>query len=194
MRAVDHNAATRSITALLVEFSHGNKDVESELVTLVYRELHRLAGTYMRRERRNHTLQPTALVNEVWERLVDEPSVTWQNRAHFFAIASLHMRRILVDHSRKRNAAKRGGVQRQVTLDDFLPGEQRNLVDLIALNEALDRLQALDSRACRIIEFHFFGGLSFEEMALVLDISPRSAKRDWSMARAWLANELAKSL
>lgn len=186
-------AANESITALLAEFSHGNRNVESELAALVYSELRRLASAYMRRERGNHTLQPTALVHEAWVRLADGPTVAWQNRTHFFAIASHHMRQILVDHARKRRAAKRGGVQQQITLQDHLAGEQRNLVDLLVLNEALDRLKSLDPRACRIVELHFFGGLSFEEMALVLEVSVRTIKRDWSMARAWLHSELAKS-
>src|ERR1035438_4349472 len=159
------DAANGPITTLLAEFSHGNRNVESELAALVYSELRRLASVYMRRERGNHTLQPTALVHEAWVRLADRPNVAWQNRAHFFAIASHHMRQILVDHARKRRAAKRGGVQHQITLQDNLLGEQRSLVDLLALNEALERLNALDPRACRIVELHFFGGLSFEEMA-----------------------------
>jgi RNA polymerase sigma factor (TIGR02999 family) len=190
--AVD--AVNGSITSLLAEFSRGNRDVESELAALVYSELHRLASAYMRRERGNHTLQATALVHEAWARLADGPNAEWQNRAHFFAIASHHMREILVDHARRRNAAKRGGIQRQIILHDDLLGEQRNLVDVIALNEALENLKALDGRACRIVELHFFGGLSFEEMALVLGVSTRTIKREWSMARAWLHNQLAKSL
>jgi RNA polymerase sigma factor (TIGR02999 family) len=187
------DAVNGPITTLLAEFSHGNRNVESELAALVYSELRRLASVYMRRERGNHTLQPTALVHEAWVRLADRPNVAWQNRAHFFAIASHHMRQILVDHARKRRAAKRGGVQHQITLQDNLLGEQRSLVDLLALNEAIEGLNALDPRACRIVELHFFGGLSFEEMALVLEVSVRTVERDWGMARAWLHNELAKS-
>jgi RNA polymerase sigma-70 factor (ECF subfamily) len=187
------DAANGSITSLLAEFRRGNRHVESELAALVYNELRRLASAYMRRERRNHTLQPSALVHEAWVRLADGPNVDWENRTHFFAIASRHMRQILVDHARKRRAAKRGGAERQITLEDNFMGEQKNFVDLLVLNEALDRLKALDERACRVVELHFFGGLSVEEMALVLSVSIRTIKRDWSMARSWLHCELAKS-
>jgi RNA polymerase sigma factor (TIGR02999 family) len=189
--AVDEAAGP--ITSLLAEFSHGNREVESELAALVYSELRRIASAHMRRERVNHTLQATALVHEAWARLADGQNVAWQNRAHFFAIASHHMRQILVDHARRRNAAKRGGLQQQITLDPQLHGDHRSLVDLLALDEALDRLKALDPRACRVVELHFFGGLSFDEMALVIKVSSRSIKRDWRMARAWLHNEFAKS-
>jgi RNA polymerase sigma-70 factor, ECF subfamily len=189
---VDVDAGNGSITSLLTELSHGNKAVESDLAELVYRELHRLASIYMGRERGNHTLQPTALVNEVWTRLGAEQNVSWENRSHFFAIASNRMRQVLVDHARKRRAAKRGGAQKQITLHDCLLGEQHQLVDVLALNEALDRLKVLDSRASRIVELHFFGGIPFEEMALLFGVSARTVKRDWSMARAWLHIELAK--
>ena len=182
-----------SITVLLAQFSQGNKRVEGELADLVYAELRRLASIYMRRERGNHTLQATALVHEAWAKMAEAPGVTWQNRAHFYAIASHNMRRILVDHARKRRAAKRGGVQQQITLDDELPAKQQRLVDLLALNEALDRLKVFDPIAARIVELHFFGGLSFEEMALVLNLSVRTISRDWNVARAWLHTELAKS-
>jgi len=190
MRAND--TADGYITSLLSEWSRGNRAVESELAAVVYAKLHRLAAAYMRRERGNHTLQPTALVAEAWERLADGPAVVWQNRAHFFAMASCQMRAILVDHARKRKTAKRGGGRRQVELHDNLIKEDRSLVDILALDEALNRLKAFDARACRIVELHFFGGLSFEEMALVVGISARSVQRDWSMARAWLQKELTK--
>jgi RNA polymerase sigma factor (TIGR02999 family) len=186
-------SASASITSLLAEFGRGNRGVESELATLVYAELRRLASAHMRRERKNHTLQATALVHEAWARLAEGANVPWQSRAHFFAIASHHMRQILVDHARKRKTAKRGGAQQQLTLQDNLLAEKPNLVDLLVLNEALDSLKTFDPRACRIVELHFFAGLSFEEMALVLEISIRTVKRDWSMARAWLHSELSKS-
>jgi RNA polymerase sigma-70 factor, ECF subfamily len=194
MGTVAQTGATRSITSLLVDFAQGNREAESELAALVYEELRRLASAYMRRERRNHTLQPTALVNEIWGQLANQPNIAWQGRAHFFAIASCHMRRILVDRARARNAARRGGAQQQVALQDHLIAEEHNVIDVIALNEALEGLEALDPRACRIVELHFFGGLSFEEMALVLGVSTRTVKRDWSMARRWLRNELATSM
>jgi RNA polymerase sigma factor (TIGR02999 family) len=192
MRAAE-TAAVASITTLLGEFSRGNRKVESELAALVYAELHRLAASYMRRERKHHTLQPTALVNEAWERLARRPRLAWENRTHFFGIASRHMRQILVDHARKRNAAKHGGDRRQVTLHDHLISRKREVVDVLALNEALEHLNALDARACRIVELRFFGGLTVEEMALLLGVSPRSISRDWNMARAWLQKELARS-
>jgi RNA polymerase sigma factor (TIGR02999 family) len=184
--------ANGSITSLLAEFSRGNRQVEAELAALVYDELRRMASSYMRRERGNHTLEATALVHEAWARLANGPNVDWQDRAHFFGIASHHMRQILVDHARRRRAAKRGGLQQQITLQDHLHRDDRNLVDLLALNEALESLSVLDPRASRIVELHFFGGLSFDEMALVLDVSTRTVKRDWAMARAWLHNQLSR--
>jgi RNA polymerase sigma factor (TIGR02999 family) len=182
-----------SVTSLLAQFSQGNKAVESDLAELVYAELRRLASIYMRRERGNHTLEPTALVHEAWARLSDGEHITFQNRSHFFAVAANRMRQVLVDHARKRRAAKRGGIQHQVTLHDHLFGKQDQLIDVIALDEALDRLKAIDPRASRIVELHFFGGIPFEEMAKILELSERTIKRDWAMARAWLHKELKKS-
>jgi len=181
-----------SITALLSELNRGNRDVEEYLIPKVYDELRRVAARHMRSERVSNTLQTTALVNEAYLRLVDMPAIPWQNRAHFFAIASRLMRRILVDHARARHAGKRGGFQHQVTLDDAIPAAMQESVDILALHEALNRLTEFDSRQGRLVELHFFGGLSFEEIALVLHISERTAKRDWKMARAWLKNELSK--
>jgi RNA polymerase sigma factor (TIGR02999 family) len=146
----------------------------------------------MRRERANHTLQPTALVNEAWLRLVEQPEVNWKNRAHFFGVASLVMRQILVDHARRRKADKRGGTQQQVTLEEPLIAAANNSVDVLALHELLERLNDFDPRASRVVEMHFFGGLSFEEMAEVLQVAVRTVKRDWRMARAWLRDELSK--
>jgi RNA polymerase sigma-70 factor (ECF subfamily) len=159
----------------------------------VYAELRRAASRQMRRERANHTLQPTALVNEAWLRLMDQPNRSWENRAHFFAVASRIMRQILVDHARKRIADKRGGAQQQVPLSEPLLATDRDPVEILALDEALERFRAIDARGSRILELHFFGGLSFDETALVLDISTRTVKRDWSMARAWLHGELSKA-
>ena len=181
-----------SITALLVQLSAGNREVEALLIPQVYGELRRLAAKYMRAERGNHTLQPTALVNEAYALLVQQPQVPWQSRAHFFATASHLMRHILVDHARKRNAAKRGGVQRQVTLSEAILQSQDRTIDVLVLHEALERLAHLDPRQARIVEHHFFGGLNFEEIALVLQCSERTVKRDWSMARAWLKGELSR--
>lgn len=181
-----------SITALLSELNRGNRDVEHDLIPKIYDELRRVAARHMRQERAGNSLQTTALVHEAYVRLVDMPAIPWQNRAHFFAIASRLMRRILVDRARARHAGKRGGIQHQVTLDEALLPAQQKSIDILALHEALDRLTEFDPRQGRIVELHFFGGLSFEEIALVLQISERTAKRDWSMARAWLKNELAK--
>ncbi len=182
-----------SITALLGQLSEGNREVEARLIPQIYEELRRVAGRYMRFERVNHTLQPTALVNEAYTKLIQEPHVHWKSRAHFFATASRLMRHILVDHARARRAGKRGGVQHQVTLaEDILPAPGQSPIDVLALHETLERLTVLDPRQGRIVELHFFGSLSFEEIAAVLQVSERTVKRDWRMARAWLKLELSK--
>jgi RNA polymerase sigma factor (TIGR02999 family) len=178
-------------TSLLAQFGEGKIGAEAQLTPLIYRELRRLAAGYMRRERANHTLQATALVNEAWIRLIQQPQMTWQSRAHFFGIASKLMRQILVDHARRRSAAKRGVGAKQVTLTDNLAAAPGQLMDVLVLDDALQRLNTIDARAAQIVEMHFFGGLSFEEMALVLGVSARTVKRDWRMARAWLHTELA---
>lgn len=180
-----------SVTALLAQLKNGNRDVEQYLIPKIYDELRRIAARHMRFERTGHTLQTTALVNEAYLRMIDTPVVPWQNRAHFFAIASTLMRHILVDHERKRRAAKRGGVQQQITFDEALLPLRQESVDVLALHEALEQLTEFDARQGRIVELHFFGGLSFEEIALVLEISERTVKRDWSMARDWLRTELS---
>jgi RNA polymerase sigma-70 factor (ECF subfamily) len=182
-----------AITALLAELSAGNREVEARLIPQVYGELRRLAAHYMRSERGNHTLQPTALVNEAYTRLVQQPQIPWQSRAHFFATASHLMRHILVDHARARRAGKRGGLQQQVTLDDALLPSSERTIDVLILEEALENLAQFDPRQARIVELHFFGGLTFAEIALVLNVTERTVKRDWSMARAWLKGELSKS-
>jgi RNA polymerase sigma-70 factor (ECF subfamily) len=179
-----------SITALLQELSEGNREVEAVLIPQIYPALRQLAARYMRNERGNHTLQPTALVHEAYARLVQQPQIPWQSRAHFYATASQLMRYILVDHARSRLAAKRGGFLQHVTLDEALVPAMGQTADILALHDALDRLAAFDARQSRIVEMHFFGGLTFEEMALVLHVSERTVKRDWSMARAWLKGEL----
>jgi len=181
-----------SISHLLFEASHGNRDAEALLMTQVYAELRRLARKYMRAERVNHTLQPTALVNEAYLRLMGEPGASWEDRAHFFAAAAQLMRHILVDHARARIASKRGGVQHQVTLDEALLSAEDRSIDVLALHEALEKLAKLDERQARVVELHFFGGLTFGEIAYVLDAAERTVKRDWSMARAWLKLELSK--
>jgi RNA polymerase sigma factor (TIGR02999 family) len=182
-----------SITALLTQLSDGNRDVEAQLIPQIYDDLHRIAVLYMRTERRNHTLQPTALVNEAYYRLVQRPQMPWKCRAQFFATAAKLMRHILVDHARKRKAERRGGDRRQVTLDDaFLPTEEKTL-DILVLNDLLERLAEFDERQARILEQHLFGGLTFDEIGEVLHISERTVKRDWSMACAWLKGELSNN-
>ena len=175
-----------SISQLLLEVSQGNRDAEAVLMAQVYDELRRLARKYMRAERANHTLQPTALVNEAYMRLMADPTNTWQNRAHFFATAAQLMHHILVDHARARKAAKRGGIQHQVTLNEALVSAENTSIDVLALHEALEKLAALDERQARVVEMHFFGGMTFPEIAHVLDASERTVKRDWEMARGWL--------
>jgi RNA polymerase sigma-70 factor (ECF subfamily) len=181
-----------SITALLMQLSAGNREVEAQLIPKVYGELRRLAAGCMRAERGNHTLQPTALVNEAYTLLVRQTQLPWQSRAHFFATASQLMRHILVDYARMRRAAKRGGVQSQVTLSEAVLQSEDRTIDVLILREALEHLAQLDPRQARIVELRFFGGLKFEEIAAVLDVSDRTIKRDWSMARAWLKGELSK--
>jgi RNA polymerase sigma-70 factor (ECF subfamily) len=191
--APEPEGSDNSITALLAELSAGNREVEARLIPQVYGELRRLAAYYMRSERGNHTLQPTALVNEAYTRLVQQPQIPWQSRAHFFATASHLMRHILVDHARARRAGKRGGLQQQVTLDDALLPSSERTIDVLILDEALENLAQFDPRQARIVELHFFAGLTFAEIALVLDVTERTVKREWSMARAWLKGELSKS-
>jgi RNA polymerase sigma-70 factor, ECF subfamily len=181
-----------SITALLLQLGAGNREVEAQLIPQVYGELRHLAARYMRAERRNHTLQPTAPVNEAYAFLVQQPQVPWQSRVHFFATASQAMRHILVDYACKRRPAKRGGVQSQVTLSQAVLWSEDRTIDVLVLNDALEHLAQLDPRQTRIVELHFFGGLNFDEIALALDVSDRAIKRDWSMARAWLKSELTK--
>jgi RNA polymerase sigma factor (TIGR02999 family) len=178
------------VTQLLDRLSGGQPDALDALMSVVYHELRRQAGRYLRRERPNHTLQPTALVHEAFFKLVDQRHVRWQNRAHFFGIAAQAMRRILVDHARSQARIKRGGAPLQVTLDEAMPAGSGDAVDMIAVDEALRRLAALDARQAQIVELRFFGGLTVEESAEVLSLSPATIKREWSMAKAWLFAEL----
>ncbi len=183
--------ASHEVTRLLHELQAGREGASDELAAVVYRELHDLAVHFMRQERRDHTLQPTALVHEAYMRLMGNQSGTWQNRSHFFGIASQAMRRILVDHARRRQAGKRAGGER-VTLDDALAAvpEASVSVDLVALDEALSKLGALDPRQARVVELRFFGGLDVEQTAEALGISVSTVKRDWTFARAFLQREL----
>lgn len=178
------------VTALLTQLAKGNQEAASSLIPLVYKELHRLAGAYMRRERIDHTLQPTALVHEAFIKLVQHHSIDWQSRAHFFGIAAQVMRRILVDHARGHLRDKRGGGQRAVPIDEVLVFAPEQSQELLKLDDALQRLTQLDPRQGKIVELRFFGGLTVEQTADLLGISPKTVKRDWSMAKAWLHGEL----
>lgn len=181
---------TRNITHLLKEWSDGDRQALDELTPLVYDELRQQATRYLRKERPNHSLQATALINEAFLRLIDVKDVEWQNRAHFFAIAANLMRRILVDHARRRDAEKRGGSQIRLTLDETLALAEEPEVDLLAIDEALDRLAVIDQQQARVVELRFFSGLTVDETATALGISPKTVKRDWSVARAWLRREI----
>lgn len=178
------------ITELLAEWSGGNQAALDELYPLVYDELHRLARRYMSRERKGHTLQTTALINEAYVRLVDQRNVQWANRSHFFAISAQIMRRILIDHARRHAYAKRGGGARQVSLDETAALALDDLSELLRLDEALKSLAELDLRRSRVVELRYFGGLNNEEIAGVLNISENTVIRDWNMARAWLYSQL----
>ena len=184
---------TQHITRLLLAWRDGNKSALDELMPLVYSELHRLARHYMRGQKSGHTLQTTALVNEAYLRLIDSSQVRWQDRHHFFAISAQLMRRILVDSARTRNSRKRGGELQKVELDEALQISAEQPFDLIALDDALKILAGLSPRQSQIVELKYFGGLSEEEIAGTLDISPRTVRRDWSIARAWLYRELNKN-
>ncbi|HEY0407802.1 MAG TPA: sigma-70 family RNA polymerase sigma factor [Pyrinomonadaceae bacterium] len=183
-------AHASDITRLLQDWRDGDQTALEKLMPLVERELHRIANRYMRREHPSHTLQTTALVNEAFLRLVDQKAVRWQNRAHFFAIAAQIMRRILLNYARDRHRAKRGGRAIQVSLSEINGMSEEKSSELIALDEALQRLEAVDKRKCRIVELKYFGGLSVEETAEALHISPITVMRDWNMAKAWLAREI----
>jgi RNA polymerase sigma factor (TIGR02999 family) len=180
------------VTRLLAEWAAGDEAALDRLMPLVYQELRRIADRALGRERQGHTLQATALVHEAYLRLVRQHSAQFQNRAHFFAIASQVVRRILVDHARRRASVKRGAGAAPVTLDMDVTDDAPS-VDALVLDEALERLASLDPQQARIVEMRFFGGLTVEETADVLRISPRTVKRDWSMARAWLRRELSGS-
>jgi RNA polymerase sigma factor (TIGR02999 family) len=180
----------QDVTGLLRAWNSGHPEALDELMPLVYAELHRLARASLRRERPDHTLQATALVNEAYVRLVGQTRVRWQNRAQFFGTAAQFMRRILVDHARDRVSAKRGGRSLRIDLDEALISTRQRGIDLLALDAALERLEQLDARQSRLVVFRFFGGLTIEETAAVLDISPATAKREWVTARMWLRREL----
>jgi RNA polymerase sigma factor (TIGR02999 family) len=182
--------APNQVTVLLRKWSEGDEGALEQLTPLVYDELHRLAHRHMRRESAGHVLQTSALINEAYLRLVDQPRIQWESRAHFFGIAARLMRRILVDDARKRNSAKRGGSLIQVPLDEVENLAQQQAVNVVAVDEALRRLEAIDARQSQIVELKFFGGLSIEETAELLKVSPGTVMRDWTFARAWLKSEM----
>ncbi len=179
------------VTEMLAQLSEGNKDVVNEIFPLIYSELKKLAGNYLRNERGNHTLQPTALVHEAYMKLVDHTRMNWQNRAHFVGMAATMMRQILIDHARKHRAGKRGGENENLQLEEsivIVAGEKT--MDLIRLDEALKELAKFDEFKSKLVELRYFGGLSVEETAEVLDVSEITVKRHWRMAKAWLADAI----
>jgi RNA polymerase sigma factor (TIGR02999 family) len=183
-------ATPPDVTALLDEWTRGDRRALDRLLPLVYAELRRMAVRQLRNERAGHTLQPTALVHEVYLRLVDQRNVDWRNRAHFFGVAAQVMRRILVDHARRHNASKRGDGLPRVSMDEANEAAAPDGIPVLALDQALDRLAGMDAELARIVELRAFGGLTIEEAACVLKISPSTAKREWRTAKAWLTREL----
>jgi RNA polymerase sigma factor (TIGR02999 family) len=180
----------QQVTELLVAWGNGDKSARDELMPLVYEELHRLAHRYMGRERIGHTLQTSGLVNEAYLRLIDQSQVHWQNRAHFFGIAAQMMRRILVDYARSRQYAKRGGGAQQVSFDEALIVSEERAHEVVLLDDALQDLAQFDQRKSQIVELRFFGGLSIEETAELLKVSPGTVMRDWTLAKAWLRKQI----
>lgn len=192
--ADERTGAAPEITRLLIAWSDGQREALDHLMPVVYEDLRRMAAAYMRRERAGHPLQPTALVSEAYLRLVDQRRVRWRNRAHFFGVAAGMMRRILVDQARVRRAGKRGGGQARVTLSGLdLPAAEPAPVDVLALHDALERLAAFDPRQARIVELRYFGGLTIEETAAVLDLSDATVVREWTIAKAWLRASLTSA-
>jgi RNA polymerase sigma factor (TIGR02999 family) len=183
---MDQMGQTGAVSRLLQAWGRGNLQARDDLMPIVYRELRRRAGGYLRRERQDHTLQPTALVHEAYMRLVGQERVAWQNRAHFFAIASQMMRRILVDYAREHEAAKRPGAGVKVTLDDRIGAALPRACEFIALDQALIELTHIDPRQGQIVELRYFGGLSEQDVGEVLSISRATVTREWQTARAWL--------
>jgi RNA polymerase sigma factor (TIGR02999 family) len=180
------------VTQLLKAWGNGEQEALDRLIPLVYAELHRLAHRYMVRERKTHTLQPTALVHEAYERLVELKDLSWQNRAQFYGVSAQLMRRILVDYARSRRYTKRGGEWRQVPLNEAVALFPDRQTDIVALDDALQALSAIDPRKCRVVEMRFFAGLSVKEVAEVLNVSQQTVLRDWQLAKVWLLRELSR--
>ena len=181
------------ITRILKSWSGGNREAVDDLMPLVYDELHKVAQQYLRRQRTDHTLQPTALVNEAYLKLIDISDVEWQDRAHFFAFASQVMRHILVDYARGQAREKRGGGAQKLSLDEAISYSKETEVDLLALDEALSELATIDEKQGKIVELRFFGGLTVEETGVVMRISPATVKREWRIAKAWLFKRMKAS-
>jgi RNA polymerase sigma-70 factor (ECF subfamily) len=189
----DQGQLQQEITEKLIAWNNGETDARDDVISAVYHELRRMAGRYLRNEAVGHSLQPTALVNEAYLRLIDQTQVTWQNRAHFFGVAAQMMRRILVDHARSKHREKRGGVERTLSLEEVLDIGGGKSTDLVALDEAMNELSEIDPRKSRVVELRFFGGLSVDETAAVLAVSPQTVLRDWKLAKAWLFQQLSES-
>jgi RNA polymerase sigma factor (TIGR02999 family) len=182
--------SVNQITERLIAWSSGDVAALDDVIRAVYQELRQMADRYLRKERSEHTLQPTALVHEAYLRLIDQTQVSWQNRAHFFGVAAQMMRRILIDHAKNKHREKRGGAATPLPLDEALDMSQGRAYELVALDDALKSLAAIDERKSRVVELRFFGGLSVEETADVLQVSPQTVLRDWKLAKAWLYNEI----
>ena len=185
-----HSHSSHEVTRLLIDWSNGDQAALGKLLPLVYGELRRLAHRYMDRERPDHVLQTTALVNEAYLQLVEQNDMRWQNRAHFFGIAARLMRQILVDYARQRKSAKRGGNTQTIALDEVAELSDEKAGELVVLHEALNALEEVDTQQSRIVELRFFGGLTIEETAEVLGLSPATVKREWAMAKAWLFHQI----
>jgi RNA polymerase sigma-70 factor, ECF subfamily len=181
---------SKEVTMLLSALTNGEDGAAAKLIPVVYDELRRLAGSYMRRERVDHTLQATALVNEAYLKLIEQRAVNWQSRAHFFGVAAQLMRRILIDYARGHTREKRGGEQKKVSLDEVFLFSEQQADELLAVDDSLNLLAKMDPRQARVVELRFFAGLSVEEAAEALGVSPKTVKRDWSVAKAWLYADL----
>jgi RNA polymerase sigma-70 factor, ECF subfamily len=184
--------STNEVTEQLIAWGAGDRAALDHLFPIVYQELRRMAGAYLRQENPGHTLQPTALVHETWLRLIDQTRVNWWNRAQFFGVAAQMMRRILVDHARAKHREKRGGDTVKLSLDDVINLSQERAGDLLALDDALDALKRIDGRKSRVVELRYFGGFSVEETAQILEVSSETVIRDWKMAKAWLYQRIKR--
>ena len=178
------------ITERLIAWGAGDRAALDQLLPVVYQELRRMAGNYLRQENPGHTLQPTALVHEAWLRLIDQARVDWRNRAQFFGVAAQMMRRILVDHAKSKHREKRGGDAVKLSLDDAINLSRERAADLLALDDALDELTRVDERKSRVVELRYFGGFTVEEIAQILEVSPETVMRDWKLAKAWLYQQI----